>query len=258
MRRRRPAHDEPLLALGRAVRELRARSGLSQESLGTRADMHRNYVARSSAARRTSGSSICSGWSLRSTFRSPSSRRCGAASSAPACSPRRPTTPSAVRGPLILSQGLLALEPISPMPRRCRRGPRSPRPPRQKRSPNPHRTRPHPGAGSRRRRPRAVRCRPDRAGAAGSRGAGACAPRSWARCRGGRAAERSRLVSGVGDGWIVGSRTFGSIPRCLCLMRGVNARLALALQERQRRPAHTSSANFRRTTGKRPFVWAGA
>jgi transcriptional regulator with XRE-family HTH domain len=44
MRRRRPAHDEPLLALGRTVRELRARSGLSQESLGMRADMHRNYV----------------------------------------------------------------------------------------------------------------------------------------------------------------------------------------------------------------------
>ena len=44
MRRRRPAHDEPLLALGRTVRELRARSGLSQESLGVRADMHRNYV----------------------------------------------------------------------------------------------------------------------------------------------------------------------------------------------------------------------
>jgi transcriptional regulator with XRE-family HTH domain len=30
--------------LGRAVRELRARRGLSQEHLGEEADMHRNYV----------------------------------------------------------------------------------------------------------------------------------------------------------------------------------------------------------------------
>jgi len=43
-RKRLPAHDHALLALGRAVRELRARNGLSQESLGMRADMHRNYV----------------------------------------------------------------------------------------------------------------------------------------------------------------------------------------------------------------------
>jgi transcriptional regulator with XRE-family HTH domain len=31
-------------ALGRAVRELRARRGLSQEQLGFAADLHRNYV----------------------------------------------------------------------------------------------------------------------------------------------------------------------------------------------------------------------
>ncbi len=31
-------------ALGRAVRELRARRGLSQEGLGFRAGLHRNYV----------------------------------------------------------------------------------------------------------------------------------------------------------------------------------------------------------------------
>jgi transcriptional regulator with XRE-family HTH domain len=44
MRRRSHSYDEVLLALGRAVRELRARNGLSQERLGLRADMHRNYV----------------------------------------------------------------------------------------------------------------------------------------------------------------------------------------------------------------------
>jgi transcriptional regulator with XRE-family HTH domain len=31
-------------ALGRAVREVRARRGLSQEALGFAADLHRNYV----------------------------------------------------------------------------------------------------------------------------------------------------------------------------------------------------------------------
>lgn len=44
MRSRRPQHDEALRALGRAVRELRARNDLSQEDLGRRVDMHRNYV----------------------------------------------------------------------------------------------------------------------------------------------------------------------------------------------------------------------
>jgi transcriptional regulator with XRE-family HTH domain len=37
---RTPAHD----ALGHAVRELRARRRLSQEELGFRAGLHRNYV----------------------------------------------------------------------------------------------------------------------------------------------------------------------------------------------------------------------
>lgn len=38
-------HRRPeLLALGAAVRELRARRGWSQEFLGFRADLHRNYV----------------------------------------------------------------------------------------------------------------------------------------------------------------------------------------------------------------------
>jgi DNA-binding XRE family transcriptional regulator len=40
LRRRGPE----LLALGAAVRELRARRGLSQEALGFRAGLHRNYV----------------------------------------------------------------------------------------------------------------------------------------------------------------------------------------------------------------------
>ena len=31
-------------ALGAAVRELRARRGMSQEELGARADLHRNYI----------------------------------------------------------------------------------------------------------------------------------------------------------------------------------------------------------------------
>lgn len=35
-----PAHA----ALGRAIRELRARRGMSQEQLGIAADMHRNYI----------------------------------------------------------------------------------------------------------------------------------------------------------------------------------------------------------------------
>src|SRR5437764_12314203 len=44
MRSRGPHHDEALRALGRAVRELRARNDLSQEDLGRSVDMHRNYV----------------------------------------------------------------------------------------------------------------------------------------------------------------------------------------------------------------------
>ncbi len=39
-----PWSREELVALGRAVRELRARCGLSQEALGFRGDLHRNYV----------------------------------------------------------------------------------------------------------------------------------------------------------------------------------------------------------------------
>jgi transcriptional regulator with XRE-family HTH domain len=35
-----PDHE----ALGRAVRETRARRGMSQEELGARCDLHRNYV----------------------------------------------------------------------------------------------------------------------------------------------------------------------------------------------------------------------
>ena len=38
-----PGEDEQR-ALGRAVRELRARRGLSQETLGKRARLHRNYI----------------------------------------------------------------------------------------------------------------------------------------------------------------------------------------------------------------------
>jgi transcriptional regulator with XRE-family HTH domain len=37
-------HSQDHLALGRALREFRARRGLSQESFGSRAGMHRNYV----------------------------------------------------------------------------------------------------------------------------------------------------------------------------------------------------------------------
>jgi len=44
MHRRRPHQDDALRALGRAVRELRARADLSQEELGRRVGMHRNYV----------------------------------------------------------------------------------------------------------------------------------------------------------------------------------------------------------------------
>jgi transcriptional regulator with XRE-family HTH domain len=40
---RQPRRPE-LLALGAAVRELRARRGWSQEHLGFRADLHRNYI----------------------------------------------------------------------------------------------------------------------------------------------------------------------------------------------------------------------
>ncbi len=37
-------HSSEHARLGRAVRELRARRGLSQEELGNRAGLHRNYV----------------------------------------------------------------------------------------------------------------------------------------------------------------------------------------------------------------------
>jgi transcriptional regulator with XRE-family HTH domain len=39
-----PEQRRELLALGRALRELRARRGYSQESLGFRAELHRNYI----------------------------------------------------------------------------------------------------------------------------------------------------------------------------------------------------------------------
>jgi transcriptional regulator with XRE-family HTH domain len=42
--KRGPAHSAEHSALGRATRELRARRGLSQEALGFRAHLHRNYV----------------------------------------------------------------------------------------------------------------------------------------------------------------------------------------------------------------------
>jgi len=37
-------HSTDQVRLGRAVRELRARRGLSQEELGNRSGLHRNYV----------------------------------------------------------------------------------------------------------------------------------------------------------------------------------------------------------------------
>lgn len=40
----RPGVSREQIALGRAVREVRARFGLSQEELGFRARLHRNYV----------------------------------------------------------------------------------------------------------------------------------------------------------------------------------------------------------------------
>lgn len=46
-RERALGHGDPLANLahfGRAVRELRARRGLSQERLGRQSDLHRNYV----------------------------------------------------------------------------------------------------------------------------------------------------------------------------------------------------------------------
>jgi transcriptional regulator with XRE-family HTH domain len=39
-----PSRSSDHLALGRAVRELRARRGVSQEELGFRSTLHRNYV----------------------------------------------------------------------------------------------------------------------------------------------------------------------------------------------------------------------
>jgi len=44
MRRKTPAHSSRHDAFGRAVRETRARRGLSQEQLGFTAGLHRNYV----------------------------------------------------------------------------------------------------------------------------------------------------------------------------------------------------------------------
>jgi transcriptional regulator with XRE-family HTH domain len=44
MRSRRPAHSPVHDVFGHAVRETRARRGLSQEELGFQAKLHRNYV----------------------------------------------------------------------------------------------------------------------------------------------------------------------------------------------------------------------
>ena len=44
MRSRRPAHSPVHDVFGHAVRETRARRGLSQEELGARSKLHRNYV----------------------------------------------------------------------------------------------------------------------------------------------------------------------------------------------------------------------
>ena len=44
MRSRRPVHSPVHDVFGRAVRETRARRGLSQEELGFQAKLHRNYV----------------------------------------------------------------------------------------------------------------------------------------------------------------------------------------------------------------------
>ena len=41
---RRPGMGPEHRALGRAVRELRARQGLSQEEMGFACDLHRNYI----------------------------------------------------------------------------------------------------------------------------------------------------------------------------------------------------------------------
>jgi transcriptional regulator with XRE-family HTH domain len=44
MRSRRPAHSPIHDVFGHAIRETRARRGLSQEELGARSHLHRNYI----------------------------------------------------------------------------------------------------------------------------------------------------------------------------------------------------------------------
>lgn len=66
MRHNTPAHSSRHDAFGRAVRETRALRGLSQEQLGFAADLHRNYVGRSSAARSTQRSAFPSSWPMAS------------------------------------------------------------------------------------------------------------------------------------------------------------------------------------------------